>query len=261
VDELESIELSAVLDLFAAAPPDVVDELELAVLDLGGGAAFSIGARPKALLFNRVLGLEDDTALQKLEEWFGSRRCTFVVSVRPGAELERALAERGYSRGSALMKFRRGVEQSRPLETSLRVEQLSGDRAAEYGAVTAEVFGAEPPQNRWLAALATRARWACFGAFDGDRLVGTGAAHFDGALGWLGAGGTLPDARGRGAQSAILAARIRAAADAGVRMLATETVNRVDGVAGPSFRNVVRAGFEEVYVQQWWVPRSPSREE
>ena len=115
MDELESIELSAVLDLFAAAPPDVVDELELAVLDLGGGAAFSIGARPKAPLFNRVLGLEDDTALHELEEWFGSRMCTFVVSVRPGAELERALAERGYSRGSALMKFRRRVEQSRPL--------------------------------------------------------------------------------------------------------------------------------------------------
>jgi len=37
-------------------------------------------------------------------------------------------------------------------------------------------------------------------------------------------------------------------------VLATETVDRVDGVAGPSFRNVLRAGFEEVYVQQWWVP-------
>ena len=116
------------------------------------------------------------------------------------------------------------------------------------------MFGWGSPLDRWLAALCTRARWACFGAFDGNRLVGTGAAHFAGALGWLGAAGTLEDARGRGAQSALLAARIRAAGDAGARVLATETVDRVDGVAGPSFRNVVRAGFEEAYVQGWWVP-------
>jgi hypothetical protein len=67
----------------------VADAFKLAVLDLGGAAAFSIGAHPKMLLFNRVLGTQDDTALPELEEWFGSRRCTFAVSVRPGADLER----------------------------------------------------------------------------------------------------------------------------------------------------------------------------
>jgi len=75
--------LSAVLDFFAAAPPDVADAFELAVLDFGGAAAFSIGAQPKLLLFNRVLGLQDDTAVPKLEEWFGLRRCTFAVSREP----------------------------------------------------------------------------------------------------------------------------------------------------------------------------------
>lgn len=110
------------------------------------------------------------------------------------------------------------------------------------------------PLDRWFAALCTRPGWACFGAFDSDRLVGTGASYVADRIGWLGAAGTLPEARGRGAQSAILAARIRAAGEASARVLATETVDRVDGEAGPSFRNVVRAGFEETYVQQWWVP-------
>ncbi len=152
------------------------------------------------------------------------------------------------------MKFRRGVQTLSVPGTSLRVERIDEERARDYGAVAAAVFGWGSPLDRWLAALCTRARWACFGAFDGDRLVGTGAAHVAGALGWLGAAGTLEDARGRGAQSALLAARIRAAGGAGARVLATETVDRVDGVAGPSFRNVVRAGFEEAYVQDWWVP-------
>ncbi len=231
MDDLERIELSAVLDFFAAAPPDVVRALDLAVLDLGDAAAFSIGAHPKMLLFNRVLGLEGDAALPQIERWFASRGCTFALSLRTGADLEGVLDERGYRRGTAFMKFRRGI-----------------------GTFVAALFGLGSPLNRWFAALCTRALWACFAAFDESRLIGTAAAHFADALGWLGAAGTLEDARRRGAQGALLAARIHAAGDAGVRLLATETVDRVDGRPGPSFRNVLRAGFEEAYVQQWWLP-------
>jgi len=93
VEDLERIELSAVLDFFAAAPPDVAHAFDLAVLGLGDTAAFSIGAHPKMLLFNRVLSLQGDAALPDIERWFDSRGCTFAVSVRPGAELEDALDE------------------------------------------------------------------------------------------------------------------------------------------------------------------------
>lgn len=254
MDDLERIELSAVLDFFAAAAPDVAHALDLAVLDLDDAAAFSIGAHPKMLLFNRVLGLEGDAALPEIERWFAARGCAFAVSTRAGGELEAVLDERGYRGASRIMKFRRGVEPPLGRQTSLRIERIDEARAADYGAVVAAVFGLAPPLDRWFAALCTRARWACFGAFDDTRLVGTAAAHVVGTLGWLGAAGTLEDARGRGAQSALLAARIRAASDAGARMLATETVDHADGVAGPSFRNVVRAGFGEAYHQRWWVP-------
>jgi GNAT superfamily N-acetyltransferase len=254
VDDLERIELSAVLDFFVAAPADVVQAFDLAVLDLCDAAAFSIGAYPSMLLFNRVLGLERDAALPNIERWFASRECTFAISLRAGAELEDVLEERGYRRGQTFMKFRRGVDQPPVCPPSPRVEQIGGERAADYGGVVAAVFRWGSPVERWFAALCTRAGWACFGAFDDGRLIGTGAAHVAGTLGWLGAAGTLEDARRRGAQSALLAARIRAAGDAGVRSLATETVDRVDGVPEASFRNVVRAGFEEAYVQQWWVP-------
>jgi GNAT superfamily N-acetyltransferase len=144
------------------------------------------------------------------------------------------------------------VDEPSESETFLQIERIDQARADEYGAVVARVFGIGPPLDRWFAALPTRAGWACFGAFDGDRLVATAASHVAGSLGWLGAAGTLPETRGRGAQSALLVARIRAARSAGVRLLAVEA-ERVDGEAGPSFRNVLRAGFEEAYVQQWWV--------
>src|SRR2546422_6839532 len=110
MDELERIELSAVLDFFAAAPADVKRAFDLAVLDLGDAAAFSIGAHPNMLLFNRVLGLVEDAALPEVERWFASRGCAFAVSLQPGAELEEVLIARGYRRRSAYVKFRRGVD-------------------------------------------------------------------------------------------------------------------------------------------------------
>lgn len=253
MDELERIELSAVLDLMAAAPVEVADELDLAVLDLGGAAAFSVGAHPNVRLFNRVLGLDDAARLSHVEEWFASRRCTFAVSLVPGAELERVLDERGYRPDRVYMKFSRRADEPPERETSLPIEPVPATRAEEWGNVVATIFGMPPPLDRWFASLSGRAGWSCFGAFDGDRLVGTGAAYVVGDLGWIGIAGTLPEARGRGAQTASLAARIRAAAAAGARTLAVETTDRVDSEAGPSFRNVVRAGFEEAYRQRWWL--------
>ena len=69
-------------------------------------------------------------------------------------------------------------------------------------------------------------------------------------MGWLGAAGTLPEFRRRGAQGAILAARIEAGRQAGCETLVTETGEPVDGRPGGSYRNIVRAGFEPVYVRQ-----------
>ena len=253
MDELERIELAAILDFFAAAPPEVADELDLAVLELEDGAAFSIGAEPKPLLFNRVLGLTDHGALLQLERWSTSRDCPLAVSLHLDAELERELSRRGYERSRTYMKFRRDSRPAHEHTTSLRVSRMDPEHALEFGAVVATVFGVPEPMARWLAALCERDGWICFGTFDDDRLVGTGAAYMAGAHAWFGIATTLPQARGRGAQTAILARRVDAARAAGARLFAVETADRVEGEAGPSFRNVVRAGFDEAYRQQWWL--------
>ena len=59
------------------------------------------------------------------------------------------------------------------------------------------------------------------------------------AIGWLGFAATLPDYRGRGAQSAILAARIEDARKQGCRMVTTETGELEEGRPGNSYRNIV----------------------
>jgi GNAT superfamily N-acetyltransferase len=62
-----------------------------------------------------------------------------------------------------------------------------------------------------------------------------------GDVGWLGIASTLAEFRGRGAQSALLAARVARAHRLGLRLLVTETET--------SYGNVLRAGFGERYVR------------
>jgi GNAT superfamily N-acetyltransferase len=101
----------------------------------------------------------------------------------------------------------------------------------------------------WLAQLPGREGWLCFVAFDGDEPAGAGALFVTGTVGWLGIGATVPKHRGKGAQSAVIAKRIEAAAALGCEILVSETGKPVDGRAGPPYR-LVRAGFESAYVRR-----------
>ena len=65
----------------------------------------------------------------------------------------------------------------------------------------------------------------------------------------------MPEHRRKGAQSAILAARIIAAAEAGCDVVATETGEPRDGEPGGSWRNIARAGFEPQYVRPNYLSR------
>jgi hypothetical protein len=259
MDDLERVELLSVLDLFAAAPSELAAELDLALLEVGGATAFSVGAEPKPLIFNRVVGLADEGALPELVHWAASRGCPLAVPLRQGSGLEEPVRRHGFQAGRAYMRFRRGVEPPSEPTTSLRVEPVDRRRAAEYGNLVAAIFGApeQGPLARWFAALPGREGWICMGALDEDRLVGSAVAYLAGDHAWLGAAGTLPEARGRGAQTTLLAARIGAVLAAGASVLTTETDDQVGGTAGTSFRNVVRAGFAEAFRQQWWeLPRA-----
>lgn len=258
MDDLERVELLSVLDLFAAAPPELAAELDLAVLELDGATAFSVGAEPKPLIFNRIVGLADEGPLAELERWFASRSCPLAIPLQPGSPLEEVLRRHGFRPSRSYLRFRRGVESPPEPATSLPTGPIDRSRADEYGDLVAAVFGlpARGPLARWFAMLPGRESWICMGALDGDRLVGSALAYLAGDHAWLGAAGTLSEARGRGAQTALLAARIRAVLAAGASVLTTETDDQVDGAAGTSFRNVVRAGFAEAFRQRWWeLPR------
>ena len=70
----------------------------------------------------------------------------------------------------------------------------------------------------------------------------------DGARAYLGFAGTLSEHRGKGGQAALFAARIERARARGCTTLVTETGEQIPDRPSGSYRNILRAGFEERFV-------------
>ena len=253
---LENAEIAAYLDAFRASP-DLFDVAEI------GGATCVALRRLESRMFNRVLNLTSTGPLDEIAAFYGETQWWVSDSHSLGAELE----ERGFVRDYGWMKFSRGVS-PREAQSDLHVELADSDRADDFGRVVGGGF--EMPE--WLQPLAVnvvgRPGWSCYVAYDGEapagvgalftpptgdlntgRVVGLGPATLPANIGWLGFGATLPEYRGRGAQSAILAARIEDARKQGCATVVTETGELEEGRPSSSYRNILRAGFREAYVR------------
>src|SRR5690606_18183489 len=87
---------------------------------------------------------------------------------------------------------------------------------------------------------------------DGDRIVAGAALYMEGTTASLHSAATSATHRGRGAQSALISARIEAARAAGARWVVTETAVPAPGTRNPSTENMRRAGLEVSYVRPNW---------
>src|SRR4051794_10515114 len=225
-----------------------------AAREVGGGLCVRLDAMPDFAMFNRVMGLGlDEPATQEhvheaLAFLAGTRS---YVSTAPDArppELRDWLRTRGLTPGYGWTKFLRPADDDPPeARTTLRVEGV--ENGAAFGAAAAGGFEMPSLFVEWLARLPQRDRWHCYVAFDGDEPAGAGALYVTGKIGWLGIGATVPEHRGKGAQSALIATRMEAAAEVGCELVVSETGKPIDRRAGPSYRNLVRAGLEPVYVR------------
>lgn len=140
------------------------------------------------------------------------------------------------------------------LGAGLRVGRVSTQRAREWGSVMWEVFGF--PFGDQLAmpiGVVGKPHWQAFAVFEGEEIVAVGALHTHGRVGHLFGGATLPRARGGGAQSALIAARARAAREAGCEWLVAETPGEGPGERNSSLHNLLRAGMSVRYRRQNWI--------
>ena len=226
--------------------------------EIGGALCTSFALTPGSALFNRALGLglrepATEAALDEIDAFFTRRGLAYNIALTPDAqppELPEWLEARGFQRGYAWTKFAQSAEPSPRRESDLRVEELGADQANLFADVFVRAYGTPEVTRPLLARIPGSDGWHCFLAFDDKTPAATGALFVTGSVGWLGAAGTLPEFRRRGAQGVLLAARIEAGVAAGCKTLVTETGAPIDGRPGSSYRNLERAGFEPLYLRQ-----------
>lgn len=247
MSELERIATAAYLPLYG-------DEARRS----DGVIALRAESAPDSPMLNRVIGLgveapatedELDAVLPLMDG------TTFYVAVAPGAQpaaIPEWLAARGLEPGWGWMLFSRGVDDPPPAETSLQLVELGPEPSEAFGRIVATGYGLPEATVAWTA-QAPLSGWTCWLALDGGEPVGAAALFVTGDAGYLGFAATLAAARGRGAQSALLRARIERARELGLRLLVTETGERREGLPSNSYRNLLRAGFREELVVAHWV--------
>lgn len=234
-----------------------------AVEEAGGAVVMRFPEAPRSSMLNRAVGLgvdrpatEDD--VDAIVAAMGAG-ITYYVSVAPSAqpaELPVWLEARGLEPGWGWMAFRRGVDELPVPATDLRLEEVGEPgQARAFAEIVCAGFGL-PDELVPTIARAPEAGWLCWLALDGDEPASAAAMYVAEGAGYLGFGATLPEHRGKGAQTALLAARIRRAAALGCDAVLTETGERRDGLPSNSYRNILRAGFEEVAVTANWLGQS-----
>jgi hypothetical protein len=253
---LELVEAAAFTALWQAAPERVRREHGVRARTMAGAVCTAVAIVPENTMINRVTGLglggtPTDAELDEIDAFFRDAETRYAIGVSPFAapDLVAQLEARGFEPGYAWMKFRRGVEPPPPVETALRVEEIGAEHGDAFGSVVARGYGLPEAAAEWLGAAAGAAGFRLFLAWAGDEPAGTGALFQADGIGWLGLAATVPEHRRKGAQGAILAARLRAAATGGLRELATETGERLPERPSNSYRNLLRFGFEEQYVR------------
>lgn len=266
VDELslvaERIERTALADLHAAASAAVSASLGLELKEIGG-ALVSIARHEPSILFNRTIGLgveqpaTQSTVEQIVAAYAAAGVKRYFVHLHPHAEpgaLRDWLAQAGLVKYRGWMKFRRDPVTAPARKTELEIRRVGAAHGVDFGTIAASCFDLNEKIIPLLACLTDRAGWHIYMSFADGKPAGTGALLIRDGIAWLDWGATHRDQRGKGGQSAVLAARIRHAIDAGCRILLTATGEAVEGDPQHSYKNITRAGFEPAYLRENYVP-------
>lgn len=228
-----------------------------------GDAFLTAGRTGDSLRINRVVGLGSRLrpTAARLGEIIAAYRDVrvprFSVMVAPGphaATARRLLRAHDFVRhGSHLKLARRTAPPPPAVETSLRVRRVGRTHARSFARILGETIGMPESRQLWMAATVGAPGFHHFLAFDGRAPVATGLLYADGAWGTLAFGTTLTSHRRRGAQSALIAARVRHAAALGCTHVTATTDAPGRGRPAGSYRNTVRCGFSPAYLREKWV--------
>ena len=266
----EMSEALAAADLCRAAADLPDDPVGALVARPGDGVAFAF-RKLDIPFFNRAIGVgvarpAVESDVDDVVNFFdGAERAIAVAQLAPHAapaELVGWFEARGFNRSRTWVKMWHDLAAIPEAPTDLRIDVIGSDRAHDFGRLgVVEAYDFPDVVGPAAGATAGQAGWMHYMGFDGDTPVSTAAMRIQDGVAWFGFGATSESHRGRGGQSALFARRLRDARDAGCRFAIVETGKETAEEPNPSYRNMVRSGFQLAYFRHNWVRQGPAASE
>lgn len=258
----ERSECDALVSLMRSPSRDIAARLGLSLYTEAGSVAGFVPAAD-VLALNRAvgLGIQEQASEAQLDRIIHAAQVSGVqrlfVQVAPAAKPKK-LAEwiewRGGVAHNRWVRLWRDPHESLAVpETSLDIVEIDAEGSGAFARVVRAAFGMPEIVEPWIASAVGKEGWRHFAAVHAGQAVATGALFVSDDIGWLGFAATQPELRGHGAQSSLVATRLRAAAAMGCRMAITETMEELPEKPVQSYRNMLRLGFNEAYQRQNYV--------
>jgi GNAT superfamily N-acetyltransferase len=220
----------------------------------GGWAIFAGADSPMTQAF--ALGLSgpvEEDEITRMEDFFHSRGAATNVELCPYADLSIVdiFRKRGYSLIEFSNVFARQLapeDAQLSLNSAVHVRQPEAHEARLWAETVARGFMPEGEVSQMLVDLMHTSLHSGIGAYflaevDGQ-IAGGGVLTMHDGVASLGGASTLPAFRNRGAQTALLRARLAFAAEQGCEVVMVTTLP-----GSTSQRNVERQGFRVVYTR------------
>lgn len=256
-EQLEQIEINAWADLYEAAGTLKDNPCGISIHREEPYVAMSV-AGFDILALNRIIGWGEGPQrsvhnLRKIINIFRQAGALRIfLQLHPSlvdADAGETLRETGFTYYNNWVKLYRKAEPLTGVKSDLRIEEIGPERADDFARVLLEGFEWDRRLRPWMGSVAGRPNWHLYLAFDGERPVATGAFYRSGEYAWVDMAATLADCRGRGAQAVLMQRRIADAIKLGCKYLVVETAEETPERAAPSYRNMLRFGFEVAYVR------------
>jgi len=256
VAELESCELHCWKDIYSALSSQVAWECGIRHFSINGALA-AMASNIDALMLNRLFGTGlntllhgdmIDTVMRRFSDAAVKRFFFQLDPIVAAGNLPGILLSKGFRHYNNWMRLYRETGRPFPVVTNdLRIERIDSDFAADFSTIVTTEFHIPAILRPWFSALVDRPNWHHYLAFAGNTPAATASLFVDGEQGWIGFAATREEYRNKGAQGALVARRIRDAAELGCRRLVVETAEDTPERDAPSFRNMLRFGFELAY--------------
>jgi GNAT superfamily N-acetyltransferase len=212
-----------------------------------GAVALRADMAPRSPMLNRLLGLgvDEPATEEALDLGIAALEGTrFYVSRSPAAKP--AELEDGWRRAGSSVAWD-GCSSPLPGDaplpvagTALRLDTLDARLARRLRADHADWLDLPEGCEPWLREVHEAPGWMFWAALDGDDPAGTAGMFIEDGAAYLGFAATLPEHRGKGAQSALLARRPHHARSLGCTLIPRETGERVPDRPTSSYRNLLR---------------------